>query len=666
LPHGLAARYYANADFQGSPEASIEYRLAGATRIDPTIAFAPVGFAWDAKPFPLWFFNDSRRYNFYRPDEPDRRHLPFSVRWDGFIRAPSSEPLAWRLVTEQEATLELFGQPIASTRDGPSKVTIALSPGWHPISLTYVYRGAGPKSLRLEWNDNGPFHPVPSSALMPYHTSPQADRWDGATAGAAQVLFVLQFLAVVWVMASGLWGESKKRFLTERTAVYALVVVMVAFGTLSLGKRGRSPHLNVLNGGDDPLVYETAARQILLDRDPLNRMPSTQPFYFTAGYRYVLATAHALMGPSKAMVVLLQYCFLAIACALLYYLARRLAPPGVALLAAALLFAGQGRGALYRWPTDLFPAVAGILIVAALLLQLTACWERPSWQRAAGAGVLFGLACMVRSNILAFGPIAFLWLALSRALPPRRAAATACAFAIAGALTIAPTTLRNWHVSGEFVLLNKGGSINFWQGNQPPGDLDLSRVGKSPLYRRLGFGHRTQEVLEYARQRPVAFLGGLGSKALLLMGLPPHFSLSLLALHISYLIGASLHWRWGRDRWLAVLLHGFVASQWALLILLKPWPHEPKNQLPTFLVAFAFAALFLASMAVYALGGRSPLSRPGMATTPSPIPRLASGVAAAAFLAAITYTPRLPLLIPLLIWVAWRLRRAPSPLALSP
>ena len=255
---------------------------------------------------------------------------------------------------------------------------------------------------------------------------------------------------------------------------------------------------------------------------------------------------------------------------------------------------------------------------------------------------------------------------MSRVRPPRRAVATACVWLIAGTLTIAPITWRNWHVSGEFVLLNKGGNTNFWQGNRPPQDLDLSRVGKHPLYRRLGLEPLTQEVLEYMRQRPVAFLGGLGSKALLLMGLPPYFSLSLLALHISYLIGASLHWRWGRDRWLAVLLHGFVASQWVLLILLKPWPHEPKNQLATFLVAFLFASLFLVATTVYSLGGRPPFSHPIMAKLPSPTTRLAAGGAAAAFLAAVTYPPRLPLLIPLLIWVAWRLRRTPSPLALSP
>ena len=73
LPHSLATHYYANADFKGQHEVSIEYRLDGATRIDRNLDFAPVGFAWGEKPFPLWFFNDFRRFDFYLPDQPNRR-----------------------------------------------------------------------------------------------------------------------------------------------------------------------------------------------------------------------------------------------------------------------------------------------------------------------------------------------------------------------------------------------------------------------------------------------------------------------------------------------------------------------------------------------------------------------------------------------------------------
>lgn len=661
LPHGLVARYYANADFHGPPEASIEYRLPGATRIDTSIDFAPVGFGWGVKPFPIWFFNDSRRFNFYKPGEPDRKRLPFSVRWDGFVRAPTTEPITWRLVTEQEAILALLGQPLLSTSEGRSEATLALQPGWHPVSLSYVWKGQGPRSLRLEWGHQEKFQPVPTSALLPLAPTPRIDWWDLITALPAWAVFVLQFLVAAWVLAVGLRGITKEKLLTERAAVYLLVLVMVAFGTISLGKRGRTPHWNILNGGDDPLVYETAARQIILERDLLNRMNASHPFYFTVGNRYFLAASHYLMGPSKAMVVMLQYILLAVTCALLFYITKRLVPSWVALFAAALFFSGLARESIYRWPTDLFPAVAALMLCASLFAQLAWCQERPTWKRAAGAGLLLGLASIMRPNVLIFAPVAFFWLLLSRGHPKRRNLLAACTLALVATLTISPVTLRNWYVSGEFVLLNKGGAINFWQGNQPPEDLDLSRVDNYPLYKRLGLRPITQEVFEYLRQRPLAFLAGLGTKSLDILGLPPYFSLSLITLHIAYLIGAVFHWQWGRNRWLATLLHGFLLSQWATLIILKPWPHEPKNQLPTFLVAFPFAAMFLAAAAERAFSRNLAAPFAGSSTMETSILiRSSACLVFIAFLAAITYTPRLPFLAALLAVTLWAFRRKPT------
>jgi hypothetical protein len=132
-----------------------------------------------------------------------------------------------------------------------------------------------------------------------------------------------------------------------------MVAVMMAFGTASLAKRGRTPHWNILNGGDDPLHYETAARQIVIERDLLNRMKTSQPFYFTAGERYALAASHALMGPSKAMVVMFQYSLLALTCVPLYYVAKRLVPPWVALFSAVFFFTGHAllwRLSFCNWP----------------------------------------------------------------------------------------------------------------------------------------------------------------------------------------------------------------------------------------------------------------------------------------------------------------------------
>ncbi len=69
---GLLARYWGNGRWEGAPERSIDYRgLPGWTRIDRRLHLRGLshGGGWD--PFPVYFL-DCRRYNFFRPGEPER------------------------------------------------------------------------------------------------------------------------------------------------------------------------------------------------------------------------------------------------------------------------------------------------------------------------------------------------------------------------------------------------------------------------------------------------------------------------------------------------------------------------------------------------------------------------------------------------------------------
>src|SRR5262245_53841159 len=62
---GFRARYFSNADAAGGHELSIEYPDAAFTRIDRRLKFGG-----DAAEFPLPFFNDPSRFNFFRTYEP--------------------------------------------------------------------------------------------------------------------------------------------------------------------------------------------------------------------------------------------------------------------------------------------------------------------------------------------------------------------------------------------------------------------------------------------------------------------------------------------------------------------------------------------------------------------------------------------------------------------
>ncbi|MDA2932362.1 hypothetical protein MYX19_04315, partial [Nitrospinae bacterium AH-259-F20] len=101
-------------------------------------------------------------------------------------------------------------------------------------------------------------------------------------------------------------------------------------------------------------------------------------------------------------------------------------------------------------------------------------------------------------------------------------------------------------------------------------------------------------------------------------------------------------------------------------VILKPGPHLPKTQLPTFIVAFSFAALLIVSWMYAAVEGHPPPGFLPRGQRWGPITRFLGGAAALGLLAAITYPPRLPFLIPLLFGVIWMLRRNQRPQLLSP
>ncbi|MGE0455627.1 MAG: ArnT family glycosyltransferase [Vicinamibacteria bacterium] len=94
--------------------------------------------------------------------------------------------------------------------------------------------------------------------------------------------------------------------------------------------------------------------------------------------------------------------------------------------------------------------------------RLLAADGAPGWRPAALAGVLWGLAVLVRETSLYLTPLVALWLLVRRG---RQGRARAAAFFLAALLAIAPWTYRNWVVFGAFVPVSTAGGLNLWQGN---------------------------------------------------------------------------------------------------------------------------------------------------------------------------------------------------------
>jgi len=196
------------------------------------------------------------------------------------------------------------------------------------------------------------------------------------------------------------------------------------------------------------------------------------------------------------------------------------------------LLAGQWAGArgatIAAWLAAIHPllvATASRAFSEALFwpIGLGAAWLVTAASRAGGrraavlatlAGVLTGLATLVRPATIIFLGLAALWWLW------RRSFTRVVALALGAALVIAPWTLRASERAGRFVLVASEGGVTFWTGNHPlavgDGDLaanpqlkiasqalrnahpDLTEEQMEPIYYR--------EALAWMRAHPIDWL----------------------------------------------------------------------------------------------------------------------------------------------------------------
>jgi hypothetical protein len=137
------------------------------------------------------------------------------------------------------------------------------------------------------------------------------------------------------------------------------------------------------------------------------------------------------------------------------------------------------------------------------------------------AGVIAGLAILVRPAMLLFLPLAAIWLVRRKQLT------LALALPVTALLIVAPWTLRNLHQYGRFVLVASEGGVTFWTGNHPlargEGDLAANpEIKRTEVDFRAAHPGLTAEALEplYYREalnqiaaRPAWWMGLLARKA---------------------------------------------------------------------------------------------------------------------------------------------------------
>jgi hypothetical protein len=610
--YGLAASYYARARLAGTPERSTEQRGGPYTRVEASPGRD--GFA-------LHFFNDVDRFNYYEAPDPDRKALPFAVRWDGYLHVPADGAYPLALTARGVAALSLDGAPVLTvgSRDAETtdQATVPLTRGAHALRLDFTHQGGDSPSLALATGlESGQGRGL--TALSPplvtvaemQHDALVRDRLLGWLAAALDVLVLVGLLTGAGLMvvarvraarAPDVPSVGGSLAIWERPVLAGLLLVVLAYSLVTTADlAGRAV---ILEGGQDWLTYESYARDILLNGplmtlgEPLGK---GKPFFFQPFYPYYLAGMHWLTGEGLWGPIVLQLFGVGVAGVLTYWLGKRLFGTVAGVLAVCLFLVLALSQLDWIARKLLSENLYFYVLPAAILLVVRAIDER-RLRDVALAGLLLGVASITRAPTLLIVPGAALFIALAwwRAGLPWRQAATA--FVLLGATTAlvaAVVPLRNYIVSGKPSLVASNGGATLLLAHQPTDQVRLRGIDDNPVYDALNLDRATREVVEFARQDPAGYIWTLVPLGLYSVGIsgmvednpplaPDVLAITLLyVLAVAFLPGARSLRTWP--------LHLFVVIHLAIMMTFLPYVYGYRQVLPMQVLMLPFGGLFLA------------------------------------------------------------------------
>lgn len=615
-PRGFDARYYANAEFAGAPEADTEPCDRAFTRTDARLRF---GGPEDAD-LPVYFLNDSSRFNFYLPNQPDRSTLPVSVIWEGWLRITRAGM--------QRMYVRTAGAHVVMTAGDDFSATISPSTTeW----VGYANLNAGFQRIRISLSiPQGVARRFEAGRTVdgreePFDTGVMFRRSNTATGIAADWLLraistAFDLMVCGWLVVGVLraLGAAWRRITILPAAADALTIASAAAVVDAILFAGPILHKMVtLSGGNDWLTYETMARDIGLHGLWMAggaALGHGHAFYFQPLYPYFVAATHWLFGGDLYGVYFVQRLLTAGTVIALWRLTAALfgEPVGSAGLLAGIVVAYEKVG---PWSGVMLSELLFLPLVCvwALLLVRLAKTEQPSLWSAGAAGAVGGLATLTRSPLMLGSALALPLVALSLART-KRAGRIVVVLAVTLMAFTSLATVRNWVVAREFVLVSSSGSINLVIGNEPPRPVVVP-AWRRATYERFGFDPNVQTVVEYARQLPRAFLDGWRRKAAYTLGsfatLAPEAGRSAFYMGLSLIAAIGVLLLTARPSWLrgagpaSLIPMSLALAHFAVLVVIFPTVYGDRLLLPFYglLVPYVGIAAFGAHRAFWRLAG---------------------------------------------------------------
>jgi 4-amino-4-deoxy-L-arabinose transferase-like glycosyltransferase len=187
-------------------------------------------------------------------------------------------------------------------------------------------------------------------------------------------------------------------------------------------------------------------------------------FYQDPLYPYFLGLIFALFGENLFLIRILHVVMGVGSVILVYWTGRKLLGPWAGVMAAATLALYHG---LYFFELQILKSSMVMLLSAASCALGVAAADKPrSWWRWGALGFSLGLLTLLRGNFQPILPLLIVWSLFVVRSEPLRQKILRVGLMVAGILLVlAPVTIRNYAVGGEWVLTTSQGGANFYIGN---------------------------------------------------------------------------------------------------------------------------------------------------------------------------------------------------------
>ncbi|KPJ74237.1 hypothetical protein AMJ52_01305 [candidate division TA06 bacterium DG_78] len=222
------------------------------------------------------------------------------------------------------------------------------------------------------------------------------------------------------------------------------------------------------NSFADAGIYSLEATNIV------NGVQSQEPFFWPPLYPYLMAFFYKIFGSSYLSILIFQGFIDALCCIFIYYLGRKLFNKKIAII-ASLFYAVYIPAIFYSG--FISPDAVVPFLTLLFIITITLAIEKHSVIIFFISGIILGIQALTRTNCLLFVPVFFvITIVLKKSMKHFLFLAVGTLFAIL------PTTIRNYKVADDFVLISYNLGINFYLGNNPeanatyfkPNNYDIS------------------------------------------------------------------------------------------------------------------------------------------------------------------------------------------------